>query len=429
MRSKDRTRVSWVIAFACLTMIASILSVPVRGVASQHLPRLWVRKALPQGAFEGTAIRDCSGPTCRMPSEIPLSLMLTPRPGGVQVYSLTGDYQMHLGWVPGLGGYLGRQDVGGGGVRQMQVVVDRQVKIDGVSTARRVKVELRSWSRGHPSRAARYRAVLTRVSSGLDVAIVLDRTTSMTTADLDNARSGAMAMLKAFDSPQIWVGLAALPYGQPEDPCVVAEVQAYPEPAAEKWEVTSLSPDYSTIDGRVDPSSEIVTRINCLQRATNLTSVTPTGSGHTDLGDPLHGADQMASLEGRSDAPDVIVFMTDGEANQPRFNQPCKYFAQAASQAKEGGTTIFTIGFGVSSARCSYDTFGRFQGAYATTVLAAAATSSQDATPGGCVPAENRDGDHYFCRESGESLAPPFRQIAMAALGVRPERPCRIGCW
>ena len=101
------------------------------------------------------------------------------------------------------------------------------------------------------------------------------------------------------------------------------------------------------------PSSEIVQRINCLQRATNLTRITPNGSGHTDLGDPMATAHDIVVNDGRPDVPDVIIFMTDGEANQPRFNQPCDYLVDRALDAEDDAVGVYVIAYGVAAARCT----------------------------------------------------------------------------
>ncbi len=39
--------------------------------------------------------------------------------------------------------------------------------------------------------------------------------------------------------------------------------------------------------------------------------------GQTDLGDPLDAAQWMLANEGRAGVPKVVIFETDGQANQP----------------------------------------------------------------------------------------------------------------
>ena len=59
------------------------------------------------------------------------------------------------------------------------------------------------------------------------------------------------------------------------------------------------------------------------------------------------------SRTGRPTVPDVIIFMTDGQANQPSSMQPCGYFNNKATTAKDAGQTIFTIAYGLSSVNCA----------------------------------------------------------------------------
>lgn len=258
-------------------------------------------------------------------------------------------------------------------------------------------------------------------SAPLDVVMVLDRTGSMTPADLANAKNAALSVLDFYDAQQQWVGVVALPYPQPSDKCAVNNPQLYPAGAASLWQVAPLSSNYDLPDGSPDPASQLVQSINCLQRATTPTvkvnGVDKTSAGHTNLGDPLDAAREMLRTQGRDDVPDVIIFMTDGEANQPDGLQPCNYLNTKATLAKAQGQTIFTIGYGVAAAKCSRDTSGPFNGKYASTNLALAATNSTDDVPGGCGPLENRDGDNYFCESGSGDLEPVFRQVAAASVG------------
>ncbi|HEY6568380.1 MAG TPA: VWA domain-containing protein [Actinomycetota bacterium] len=256
----------------------------------------------------------------------------------------------------------------------------------------------------------------------LDVVMVIDRTGSMTSTDLANAKNAALSVLDFYDSSEHHVGVVALPYGRSAaDPCNVADPQLYPQAAASFWQVSPLSSDYDNANGTLNTSSSIVQRINCLRLAGNpvirVNGTVRTSAGHTNLGDPLDAAREMLSTQGRSDVEDIIIFMTDGEANQPDTMLPCNYLNTKANIAKAEDQTIYTIGYGVAGARCSRDSSGPFNGRYASTNLALAATDSTDDVPGGCGPLENRDGDNYFCESGSGDLEPVFRQVAAATLG------------
>jgi hypothetical protein len=257
--------------------------------------------------------------------------------------------------------------------------------------------------------------------SPVDVVMVLDRTGSMTQADIDNLKNGAMAILGFYDSTQQWVGMVSLPYGQPGNKCQVNSPQNYPDANYADWQVVPLSNNFTLPGGGLNGSSQIVQQINCMQRAGNNVQVRSDGGApsgnHTNLGDPVDAAQQMLALQGRASVPDVIIFETDGQANQPYGMQPCNYLNTKATAAKAAGITVYTIAYGLDSppVKCT-DTSGFFYNKYATTNLADAATTSTDDLPGGCATTENNDGDSYFCTPGSSDLEPVFRRVAVTAL-------------
>jgi hypothetical protein len=259
-------------------------------------------------------------------------------------------------------------------------------------------------------------------SSPLDVVMVLDRTGSMSPADIANVKNAAISVLSFYDSSQQWVGVVALPYGIQGNTCQVNNPQTYlTNPTSLLWQVMPLDKTYTNpLTGQLNMSSPIVSQINCLVRAGSPTvtvgGVNRTGAGHTNLGDPLADARQMLASQGRLNVPDVIIFMTDGEANQPYGLQPCGYLNSRANIAKAVGQEIFTIGYGIGAKKCS-DTAFPYANAFATKNLADTATSSIDNAPGGCAATENTDLDHYFCTPTGADLEPVFRIVAAAAVG------------
>ena len=252
-------------------------------------------------------------------------------------------------------------------------------------------------------------------SSPLDVVMVIDRSRSMTESDMANARNAALAVLELYDPAIQSVGLVGLPYHRSSNKCLVNTSQTYPT-TGNAWRLVPFSTDYQLSNGTLNPTSDLVRTLQCLQRAPDNVTTNPSGAGHTDLGDPLETAGRMLTNDSRADVPDVIIFLSDGEANQPRFNQPCSYAATRATAAKTRGIDIFTIAYGVAAARCTYDTSGTYRNTYASTFFANVATDSVDNSPGTCLPTENTDGDHYFCETGSADLEPVFRRIAVAAL-------------
>ena len=142
----------------------------------------------------------------------------------------------------------------------------------------------------------------------LDVVMVLDRTGSMTSTDMINAKDGAKAVLQLYDPDKQHVALALTPSGSPSNPCVQAG-----SPATGNWLAVPLSSDYQNPDGTLNTGSALVSTINCLL-----------DSGRTNLGSPIHDVkfgrpDALNELlaNGRAGVKKAIIFMTDGEANEP----------------------------------------------------------------------------------------------------------------
>jgi len=266
----------------------------------------------------------------------------------------------------------------------------------------------------------------------LDVVMVLDRTTSMTSADVQNLKDGAMTVLDAYDASEQWIGFVSLPYGQPNNKCAVNRTQNYPtngQNPATTWEGAPIQGGYDlpTPGGPHDPNSPLARAINCMlsgdTNPVNVAGMNPLNQanrGQTDLGDPLDAAQYMLAHEGRAGVPKVVIFETDGQANQPwLINQgPCNYLNQQAAQAKASGITIYTIAYGLDNppVKCT-DPSGPFVNKYATTNLAMAATNSTDDLPGGCAATENNPTeDDYFCTPGSSDLDPVFRSVAQISL-------------
>jgi len=268
-------------------------------------------------------------------------------------------------------------------------------------------------------------------SAPLDVVMVLDRTGSMTQSDVDNVKNAALSILGFYDSSTQWVGLVELPYKDPANPCFAygnsagkpPTYQLYPNTSYPTWQVVPLSKDFTLPNGSLNNNSAIVQAVNCIQRAGNNVEAKSDGGApsgnHTDLGDPLIAAQQMLAAEGRANVPDVIIFETDGQANQPSTRQPCAYFNNMATTAKNTGVTIFTLAYGLDQppVKCT-DSALPWANKYATTNLAAAATNSTDDVPGGCGPNENKDGDDYFCVPGSSDLEPIFKAAAIASINA-----------
>jgi hypothetical protein len=282
-----------------------------------------------------------------------------------------------------------------------------------------------------------------QAASPLDVVFVIDRSTSMSSQNMADLKAAIAnpdpaenSVLEFYDEDDVHVGLVALPYKDPANPYRMNPQQDYPEPDPDPWQVVGLSNDYRQAGGNLNMGSALVDHIVNMQQGSTAVFVdgNRSRSGHTNHGDPLAAAQAMLAT-GRPEAPDVIIFFADGEANQPqaytaggavvqnRYN-PCDYALTRALDARNAGATIFSLAYGATGARCGFDhSASGFQGAWATTFLAAVAspTSAGDATdnlPGACALDENVDLDNYFCETRGDDqgLEDAFRQIAIQSL-------------
>lgn len=251
----------------------------------------------------------------------------------------------------------------------------------------------------------------------LDVIIVLDRTTSMSEDDLENAKNGAKSVLEIFNPEMQYVGLAILQAGVPGDPSTCTDKFTG---EGGVWQVVPLSNDYQNPDGSINESSQLVSTINALQRC-HYNNI------QTNLGSPLSDSafgqpDALTEiLDSGRDVKKGIIIMTDGEANQPYTYSSCQYAYDRAKFVKDLGIEIFTIGYGIENARCTRDrsSYGStYRDVRVTKLLADMATNSLD-DHGSCrtpnaVDAENSDGDHFLCLPRDGDLSLVFRAAAAA---------------
>ncbi len=267
-------------------------------------------------------------------------------------------------------------------------------------------------------------------SSGapLDVALVLDRTGSMSPTDIQNTKDAAKELLKVYDPAQQLIALLALPYPGAADTCAVQSPQEYPAPDYTKWLVKGLSTDYS-FDGTT-LTGDLVDKIQCLARAheprrSDVAGNLSPNQAHTNLGDPMAAAGALLAATGRVGVPHVIIFMTDGQANQPTSCVTRSPRLRARTGIRPHSSTTRAATRPTRRTRharrprstpspTASRTFGAPTARATTAPPAPRATSppvssptwrrnprttTRASTPGGCGPNENTDGDHYFCAQ------------------------------
>lgn len=253
----------------------------------------------------------------------------------------------------------------------------------------------------------------------LDLVLIIDRTGSMTTTDLNNAKDASRDVMSFLDPSREHLALGVLGPSSTTagSPCPAA---TYGRLAAESawygpsatWIVAPYPAPAGTagfVSDYQNPTSQIQRTISCLEN-----------NGFTDLGTPIDRAQAYFAAHGRPGAKRGIIFMTDGAANRPGTNpNPCGYAVTQANEAHAAGIDILTIGFGVQGALCEVDSAAPYRGADVTEVLAdmASPINGTPADNDGCTDAENQDGDNFFCQPKTEDLSSVFVAAASQLAG------------
>ncbi len=255
----------------------------------------------------------------------------------------------------------------------------------------------------------------------LDVAMIIDRTGSMSSSELQDAKNAAKGLLELYNPNLQHVALGVLGASDPSDLCRDQDPNN-----GGSWVAVPLSSNYKNADGTLNTSSSLVDTIDCLDNSSQGTNL---GSPIQDLayGQP----DAMSHLlsAGRPGLTKAIVLFTDGAANEPDGDGPgiyrrnsCLYARDMAAAAKAAGIVVYSLGYGLESAECDDDD-PPYRNTPVTELLADMATDSFDET--GCDNAteaaqENADGDHFFCETASSGLIDIFQQVGEElAAGVR----------
>ncbi len=246
--------------------------------------------------------------------------------------------------------------------------------------------------------AAGCRGVCGGTGDLVDAMVAIDHTGSMKQTELQNAKNGALELMRIFDPSIHRIGLTVTPSVHPSDPCDTIEDWTQPS----TWMPVGLSTDYALSQGVLNQNSALVKETNCLDLA---------GSGdvpgpHTDLAEPLRAAMNELNTNGRSTATQGIVLLTDGAANiygDPAAaaamgaRGPCDYAFKVATQAKAAGMEIYTIGYGVNE-NCTNESAGSaWQNKPVAQLLLQMAT----------------DSDHFYNQPKTQDLTPVFQAIGI----------------
>ena len=268
-----------------------------------------------------------------------------------------------------------------------------------------------------------------QIPNPMDVALVADRTGSMSDTDLASMKTALQTTLKTMTKDQQYVALGTIGRSSPTTGC-----STNPSGSATSgpWMPVPFSNDYTTTGTppALNNSSALVKGVQCLAHS---------GSG-TYLASPTKAAaryllgldaNNLGSLPARAGTPrKAIVLETDGQPNETgtggstsvgdpadiKNSDPvvaCNNLKAVAADAKARNILIVTVAYNAAtSARC-----GGTSSAYVRDVLAAAAsekslgipsTASNDCSTPALASAENTDGDYFFCAANGADLGPIF---------------------
>lgn len=202
------------------------------------------------------------------------------------------------------------------------------------------------------------------------IAIVMDRTGSMTSActaggtKLQCVQNGVKAFLGGMDPTYDKVALLVFPPST-GNACTFqpkttdgpnTDYDLYPN----GYLVVGLSNDYKTSPtSGLNPTSTLVNTIGCIK-----------AGGTTATATAIDRAEQTLAVGHSPDAQDVIIFLTDGEANfgpctdtnndnvcenntSPYRAQPCQQAVNSANTSAASGTVIYGIAYNASGLVCS----------------------------------------------------------------------------
>lgn len=278
-----------------------------------------------------------------------------------------------------------------------------------------------------------------QIPNPMNVAVVADRTGSMSDTDLSSLKSGIQSTLQTMTKSQQYVALGTIGRSSPTSGCITNDSSS---DTSGPWLPVPFSNDYTT--GAATPpalpalnnSSNLVKGLQCLASS---------GTG-TTLASPMKFAaryllgmdpNNLGSLPARTGTPrNAILLETDGEPNEANVTgsnshlpvntagdigssdgpTACNNLKTVATDAKARGILIVTVGYNLATKHCDGSDSPGNTSLLVRDVLAAAASPKSPVTPStanSCststqITAENSDGDYFFCAGSGTALGPIF---------------------
>ena len=290
----------------------------------------------------------------------------------------------------------------------------------------------------------------------MDVAVVADRTTSMSSTDINAMITGIESMFQVMTPTQQYVALGTIGRSKASPPSTscTGSGQALSQPSTSAtlgpWMPVPFSADYLTSGTTLNASSNLIQAVNCLKNSsgtgTHLASAMKAAAryllGPSSLYDSTTSYPAGASAR-TGTVRKAIIFETDGVPNESitggskdlkvagdiessaSNDTACNNLTDVAANAKAAGILVVTVGYNVgkvnSADKCSSG------GAWVVDKLAAAASPGPNgpSVGGDCSTtagqkAVNNDGDYFFCGGSGVNMAPIFKTaLGQLAKGIK----------
>jgi hypothetical protein len=291
----------------------------------------------------------------------------------------------------------------------------------------------------------------------MDVAVVADRTGSMSSTDINAMITGIESMFQAMTPTQQYVALGTIGRSaqSPSSPTCSGSSKALSQPSTSDtlgpWMPVPFSADY-LISGTktLNAGSHLVQAVNCLKNSsstqTHLASAMKAAARYL-LGPPFYDltTSYPAGASPRTGTiRKAIIFETDGTPNESTISgtttlttagdientnktTACTNLTTVAKQAKDAGILVVTVDFldqgNDSTATCT----GSPGSPKITDTLAAAASPgpSGPSVGGDCSTtagqnAVNNDRDYFFCGGSGVNMASIFKTaLGQLAKGIK----------
>lgn len=282
------------------------------------------------------------------------------------------------------------------------------------------------------------------VPNPMNVAVVADRTGSMSSTDINEMIAGIKGMLEVMTPAEQYVALGTIGRSATTSHSTATcnsfgKGLTWPSGSstAGQWMPVEFSDDYLS-GTALNTGTPLVKGISCL---------TQHSSTGTHLASPMKAAaryllgkdaNNLSTLPARVGTPaNVIIFETDGQPNESidggsaSLDMPgdigaggngvtaCNNLRQVAQNAKNANILVITIAYNLGGEHC-----GGSSTSLVTDTLAASASGSSVAdNPCQTLAqqtAENSDGDYFFCAASGTEMAPIFKTaLSQASKGIK----------